>query len=449
MPMFGARNHLRGALFAVLASGCAAGSSNDSSARQAAVAEPEAPAAVEASGTPSSSAAPSPAPAPEPAAAPKAAPPRELPEGYLSFAHACDPGEVVTIAAVGDIMGHHELQMQAYKAKTRFFDIWSNIEDLLGNADITYGNLEAPLARGITRKLERVEDPGMVFDNSVYSGYAMFNIHKSLAADMKKVGFDVVSVANNHSLDRGPLGIDHTIEHLDEVKILHTGTRKQGKKTPWHAVTESKGMRIAWLACTLHTNFGKDHLGQVLHCFKGDKVKQLVEELAADASIDAVIVTPHWGKEYADQPSEGQMKYAQEWVDAGATAIIGSHPHVLEPWAKLTAKDGREAFVIYSLGNFMSHQRTLNRRTTIVLYFGLRKRDDGQVELVGARYVPLHTRMVGNKQKFFVEAIDRVGGPADARAHAVGMYGKWNLMKPDEPVVVNPHCDPAWEFPEG
>src|SRR5690606_16478559 len=103
-----------------------------------------------------------------------------------------------------------------------------------------------------------------------------------------------------------------------------------------------KGMRIAWLACTLHTNFGKDHLGQVLHCFKGDKVKQLVEELAADASIDAVIVTPHWGKEYADQPSEGQMKYAQEWVDAGATAIIGSHPHVLEPWAKLTAKDGRE-----------------------------------------------------------------------------------------------------------
>jgi hypothetical protein len=435
MPFFRARNHLV-ALLAVMI-GCAAGSSTDSTAREVADAEP-------------SEAAPAadPQPAkPVEAAEAKPAPPRALPEGYLTFEHACDPGDIVTIAAVGDIMGHHELQMQAYKAKDRFIDIWSNISDLLGRADITYANLEAPLARGITRKLEIVEDPGMVFDNSVYSGYAMFNIHKSLAADMKKTGFDIVSTANNHSLDRGPLGVDHTIEHLDKAKILHTGTRRQGKQDPWHTVTETRGLRIAWLACTLHTNFGKDLLGQVLHCFKGDKVEELVEELAADPKIDAVIVTPHWGKEYADEQSPNQEKFAQVWIDAGATAVIGAHPHVLEPWAKMTSKDGREAFVIYSLGNFMSHQRTLNRRTSIVLYFGLRKRDDGEVEVVGARYVPLHTRMVGDKQKFFVEAIDRVGGAEDARAHAVGVYGAANLMKPDDELVVNPHCDPQWQFP--
>jgi poly-gamma-glutamate synthesis protein (capsule biosynthesis protein) len=440
MPIFGAGNHRRTLLFAVALHGCAAGASTDSKPAGQRPPEPEAVPSQQPAEASAKPAAPEDPP-------PVSSPARELPEGYLTFAHACDPGEVVTIAAVGDIMGHHELQMQAYKAKGRFVDIWSNITDLLQRADITYANLEAPLARGITRKLEIVDDPGMVFDNSVYSGYAMFNIHKSLAADLKESGVDIVSVANNHSLDRGSLGIDHTLEHLDEVKIAHTGTRRKGEDGPWHAVTQTRGLRIAWLACTLHTNFGKDEHGQVLYCFKGDRVRKLVEKLAADPKIDAVIVTPHWGKEYADEPSEGQSKYAQQWVDAGATAVIGSHPHVLEPWAKLQAADGREAFVIYSLGNFMSHQRTLNRRTSIVLYFGLRKRDDGEVEVVGARYVPLHTRMVGNKQKFFVEAIDRVGGPADARAHAVGVYGRWNLLPPDDEMVVNPHCDPKWEFP--
>jgi poly-gamma-glutamate synthesis protein (capsule biosynthesis protein) len=441
MPIFAARNHrLMFVLALAMGSACAAGASSDSAPREvSARPEPD---------TPPPADPPAEAPvAEDPPPRPAALPPRELPPDYLTFAHACDPGDVVTIAAVGDIMGHHELQMQAYAAKTRFLDIWSNITDLLQRADITYANLEAPLARGITRKLELAEDPGMVFDNSVYSGYAMFNVHKSLAADLRKSGVDIVSVANNHSLDRGSLGIDHTLEHLDEAKVAHTGTRRKGKQEPWHAVTQTRGLRIAWLSCTLHTNFGKDEHGQVLYCFKGDKVRKLVEKLAADPKIDAVIVTPHWGKEYKDEPSDGQKKYAQEWVDAGATAVIGSHPHVLEPWTKLQSKDGREAFVIYSLGNFMSHQRTLNRRTSMVLYFGLRKGEDGEVDVVGARYVPLHTRMVGNKKKFFVEAIDRVGGPAEARAHALGMYGRWNLLPPDDELVVNPHCDPKWEFP--
>ena len=438
MPIFGGRSYL--AFLVALTGGCAAPPAAPAAKVEETKPEPTPDPAPEA--VPLQDDPPAPEPEPKP-------PPRDLPDRYLTFDGACDPGEVVTIAAVGDIMSHRELQRQAYRdKKLHFRAIWAGIEDLLGQTDISYANLETPLAHGIKRNGELGEDPGMRFDNDVYSGYARFNAHRVMAKDLAAAGFDIVSLANNHALDRGSLGVDHTIDALNKAKIKHTGTRKKGSKAPLHTVTEAKGIRIAWLACTLHTNYGKDEHDQVLYCFKGNKVAKTVAKLAKNPKIDAVIVTPHWGKEYSPEPSDGQLRRAQEWVDAGATAIIGSHPHVLEPWDKLTTADGREAFVIYSLGNFMSHQRTLNRRSTIILYLGLRKGADGTVKVVGARYTPLHVRMEGDKKAFFVESIDRKKGPADARALIVRMYGKYNLLPPDDPPVVNAHCDADWEFPK-
>lgn len=468
MPSFGPVHHkpamhcfvtvtLSVALAATL--GCASNSGSDAGGQQAPPSQPVP--AAEGPATPSDAdAAPSDADAlkgdsaPSPAAnaePPVAQPPepRELPEGYLAFKDACAPeGDIVTIAAVGDIMGHRELQRQAYRSPERFRNIWANVEDLLGSADITYANLEAPTAQGIGRDGELSKDPGVKFDNHVYSGYAKFNINAVIIEDLLAAGIDIVSTANNHSLDRGSLGVDRTLDALDKAKLPHTGTRRKGTKEDWHTTTQSGGLTIAWLACTLHTNFGKDDFDQVLHCFdKKDSVRKLVRRLAKKEGIDAVIVTPHWGKEYSHQPRKRQKEFAQRWVDAGATAIIGSHPHVIEPWDTLEASDGRAALVMYSLGNFFSHQRTLNRRSTVVLYFGLRKRDD-HVEVVGARYVPLHVRMKGEKEAFFVEAIDRVKGPADARALLVEQMGPYNLMHPDEPLDVVPHCDATWAFPD-
>lgn len=379
------------------------------------------------------------------AEAPAPAPVRPLPEDYLHFGGACDPGRIVTVAAIGDLMFHHELQQQAYRAPDRFLDLWSSVIDLLGAADITYGNLESPAAWGIDRKDAEAPDPGLRFDNKVYSGYARFNVHPSIADDLVRTGFDVVSTANNHALDRGSLGVDRTLDALDQAGLRHTGTRRRGTEEPWHTVTAAHGIRIAWLACTLHTNFGRDHHDQVLDCFdKEQRVARLVGELRARPDIDAVIVTPHWGREYEARPDAKQVEYAQRWIDAGALAIVGNHAHVLSPWERREAADGRETFVIYSLGNFVSHQRTLDRRTTILLYLGLRKVADGDVRIVGASYVPLHVRMEGNKEAFFVEAIDRVGGPRDARAHVVELYGTANLQPVDAPIDVAPHCRPAW-----
>ncbi len=386
-------------------------------------------------------------PAPVATATERREPPK-LPAGYLAFHGACDaevdPAAVVTIAAIGDVLMHHELQKQAYASPAGFSTLWSGVADLLGKTDLSYANLEVPIATGLTKD-GPATDPGLRFDNAVYTGYPFFNAHPSLAAALGTAGIDIVSTANNHALDRGSEGLVLTLNSLDAAKIAHTGTRRTAAE-PWHTVTEAKGLRIAWLACTLHTNFGKDDLGQVLHCFK--QTKQVLAEvaaLAANDDIDAVIVTPHWGKEYDPVPQDKQRELARKLVDAGATAVIGAHPHVLQPWEKLAASDGREAFVHYSLGNFAHHQRSLERRSSIILVLGLHARSSAKATVVGARYVPIHVRMEGDKQAFFVESIDRVGGPDDARALVVDMYGPANLLGPDEAIDVAPHCVPGWK----
>jgi hypothetical protein len=386
---------------------------------------------------------PQPAPTPpEPAFVP---PPRETwPAGYLGFDEACEGGPSITIAAVGDVLLHHELQIQAFADPKRYRALWSGIEDLLGRADITYANLEGPTAHGITRTRKLVKDPGLRFDNKVYTGYARFNYNPALIEDLVLAGVDVVSTSNNHSLDRGPVGVDRTIDALQQNDLRFTGTRRQGDtKASWHAITEASGIRVAWLACTLHTNFEKDDAGQVLHCFEDDALMPgLVRELADDPDIDAVIVTPHWGKEYSPAPRDDQTRLARRLLEAGATAIIGSHPHVLQPWERVQLQDGREGFIVYSLGNFASHQRDLPRRSSIILYLSLRRAEDGEVRLSGAGYLPIHVRMEGDKEAFFVEAIDRVGGPAEARALVTAMYGAPNLQAPDAPLDLRPHCRP-------
>jgi poly-gamma-glutamate synthesis protein (capsule biosynthesis protein) len=370
--------------------------------------------------------------------------PYQLPEDYLRFSAACVEGDRATIAAGGDLLTHRELQKQAFGADDGFRNIWSAIGDLLKAPDLTYLNLEGPLGHGLDRDFAEVPDPGQVFDNVVYTGYPRFNYHPSVAKDLKKAGVDVVSTANNHALDRGPLGADRTIESLRKAGVKYVGTRKQGDESArWYTTTKAGELTLAWVACTRHTNRVPDDLHQVLRCDTDRReIGKLIRKLVKRKNLDAVIVTPHQGKEYSPEPREKEVERVHGWLEAGALAVLGSHPHVLQPWEKYLTQDGRETFVIYSLGNFASHQPELPRRSSLLLYLGFTRGEDGQTRVNGVRYVPLHVRE--DDKKYFTEAIDRVRSHADSRALTAAMFGLGNLQDPDKPVVTDPHCDPDW-----
>ncbi|MBF0429293.1 MAG: CapA family protein [Magnetococcales bacterium] len=357
------------------------------------------------------------------------------PQG-IHFNPTCQPGQRYRIVAVGDILLHAPLQKQAAHTQS-FASLWRAFTPYFQQADMAYANLEGPVAKGVDVYGRQVEDPGANFDNKVYTSYPQFNYPFRLLDDLVKSGFDVVSTGNNHALDRGSLGIDRTIDALEKSGLQHTGFRrsdyqkwgkaglscsydihnlvnrkpwiltcsnrtlKQGfleidhsvesgiqwtaPPYPWQTIVRRNGLSVAWLACTYGTN-APDRNQQVLHCFKqAHEIKQLVARLKDE--VDAVLITPHWGKENAITLQAEQVQFAKEMLESGALAILGSHPHTPQPIEKYLTKDGRETFILYSLGNFINGQHGTSQQSVMVLLLDLIK-NSTTVNIQRVQFIP-------------------------------------------------------------
>lgn len=386
---------------------------------------------------------------PDPNSAPKA-------EGPLRFKEACAGEQSITIGGFGDVLMHTPLQQQAYASPLGFRSTWKGAESLLQRADLTYANLEGPTAPGLRAGGASAPDPGKRFDGVVYSSYPTFNYHPSLIDDLKASGVDVVSTANNHAMDRSGVGEDKTLDELDRRGLPHTGSRRGGSNDAWHTITEAKGFRVAWLACAFSTNGIPDKKGQVLRCFDGEQgsgskpnpeVLKAIGDLAAQPDIDAVIVTPHWGIEYEYRPRDFQQRAAKAFLDAGATAVFGGHPHVIQPWEKYTTRDGREGFILYSFGNFAAGQLGSNgnpllaQRTSLALYVGLSKSRGKKAWVNGVKYVPL---FMETKDGIYARPTskDEAPGSLAARSHdlATRVFGEWDQIGAEGALKPNAEC---------
>jgi hypothetical protein len=220
----------------------------------------------------------------------------------------------VRLIAAGDVW----LQT---KRDRRPFDL---VRGILADKDILFANLETTLST----EGERAEKHHVIFTPPGQASY------------LKETGFDVVSVANNHTLDMGPTGFANTLEAL-----AATGIAFAGGSTVRHpsadAVIERSGMRIGFLAYTI----GRFALPP------GTVVNKLVEEkIVADIralkkSCDHVAVSLHWGVELVFYPSPEQVRLAHRLIDAGATLILGHHPHTIQAVERY-----RGGLIAYSLG---------------------------------------------------------------------------------------------------
>lgn len=386
------------------------------------------------------------APEPPPSPPPICANPN-LEGPMLTFSTPVVQGQAVTIAAVGDVLMHDPLQAYAAEQPDGFRALLARVTDLLQGADITFANLEGPAAANVYNTGREAKEPSTRYDGRVYSGYPMFNYHPTLVGDLKASGVDVLLTANNHSLDRQSLGVDRTIEAIQAAGLPYTGTRHRDAMTaPWYAITPTtvggKTWNVAWLGCTYGTNEIPDRNNQVLWCFEQqDQVLAEIRALAARPDIAAVFLTPHWGREYRHDPTDRQRKLAIAALEAGATAVIGTHPHVLEPFETYKTSDGRDTFVAYSLGNFISGQSSLARSTSVILLLALMPNAENKLSLADVRFIP--TRVVPEGGGYFVEAIDRSSGGQKARAHVLEFLPAGNLHPPTAPFWTGAACAPA------
>lgn len=270
--------------------------------------------------------------------------------------NACAGGKTLRLAFVGDVLIHEQLQDFGYKYG--FDAVWSQPAQYLRGADLAVANLEGPVAPGMTEAREKVADPGPVMDNLVYTGFPLFNYHPLVLRDLVAAGVDLVTTANNHVLDRGREGAEMTLAELARAGLPAVGSLpRQGPRDFVHRRQTALGT-ISFIACTYGTNSIRDGDDQVLQCFsETDRLLSLVRREAADPSVAGVIVLPHWGMQYVTRQNSGQEDLARALVDAGALAVIGTHPHVVQPFAALPRADGGQALVVYSTGNFISTPR--------------------------------------------------------------------------------------------
>jgi len=268
----------------------------------------------------------------------------------------------------GDIMGHDSQIASALATGDPGYDYkpcFQYLRPYLEEADLVIGNLE------------------VTFAGEPYKGYPAFSSPDELASALKWVGFDILVNANNHALDRGLNGLERTIEVLDRQEIVQTGTFRdpEARAAYYPLVVEMKGIRIALLNYTYGTNGIRDRPPAIVNRIDREQIREDMQK-ALTAEPDFILVTMHWGMEYQLKESKEQQELASFLFEQGAHAIIGSHPHVVQP----VRGQGSGNLVAYSMGNFISNQRTRHRDGGILLELTLSKENK---EISDFAYLPV------------------------------------------------------------
>lgn len=305
----------------------------------------------------------------------------------INFSTTCTTNTNARLAFVGDILIHKAIYKSVVHGSKDFSQIWKPVDHMIKKADFVVGNLEGPAALGIDKSGKDRGDVGFIYDGKVYSGTDfVFNFHPRIASDLKKSGYDLMSFANNHTLDRYSVGADKTLEVLREAGLYTAGVRTSyEEKDRYYSIANIQGINVAFIGCTESLNGRKDIKDQVLNCYNGE-IESMIKDLSLNKSVDFIVVLPHWGEEYKTKPNSRQMNFARKYAEAGAGAIIGSHPHVPQPWEKYVTTSGRETLIVYSLGNFVAWQSGLNQKTGPIVYLNLSKDENNMTSISGVAY---------------------------------------------------------------
>lgn len=296
----------------------------------------------------------------------------------------------INLTVVGDIMVHDTQIAAAYDRENdtyNFDDSFAEVKKYLSESDLTIGNLETTLAG----------------EKSKYTGYPKFNAPESLATALKDIGFDVLITANNHAYDRKEEGVINTIYNLRAAGLENVGTylSQEDRETPW--LKEINGLKVALLAYTYGINGlilppGKSYLVNLLN------LEVIVEDIkkAKKMGAEIIICYLHFGVEYESLPNSVQKEVVRKLFQAGGDIILGSHPHVLQP-GEFIPEDGNK-LVIYSLGNFISSQKGLERQSGAIYNLQLTKnRQTGEIFISEVNFVPVYTqRYLKNKKLSFI-----------------------------------------------
>jgi len=291
----------------------------------------------------------------------------------ISRMSQCPPQEpALTLVAVGDVLLARGIERRI----SRYGRDWAfeEVAETLRSADLAFCNLECPLSAG-----------GVKVNKPVCFKADPINVQ--CLAD---AGFDIVSLANNHGLDCGRLGLLETMHYLEKVGIACVGAGSTLAESAQPTIVDVKGLKIALL--------GRNALYPEGVWFRPDAANvalldpETIEAEVADAAgrADVVVVSLHWGIEYRKQPQPEQVEMARKLIDAGADLVLGHHPHVTQ-----SVERYHGGTIAYSLGNFLFDSPFPKCEGSGILKCRLSKSGVSRVELIPVRIVDCRPMIAG------------------------------------------------------
>lgn len=265
----------------------------------------------------------------------------------------------LTLVMVGDVLIHGSLYQDAIVelGKYDFRYIFKDVEPLLNNYDLKFYNQESIIGG---------KELGL-------SSYPRFNSPEEIGDAMVELGFNLVSLANNHTLDKGETGVVNSLNYWKQHDVMTAGSYLSEEHRVKNNIKVMNDISYTLLSYTAMTNGipvpkGKEYLVNV---YEEEKVKEDVKRVRDE--VDLLIVSMHWGNEYSNTESDSQREKAEYLASLGVDIIIGHHPHVIQPIEKID-----DTLVFYSLGNFLSAQNTVDRLTGLIasLEIIVEKKDD-------------------------------------------------------------------------
>ena len=302
----------------------------------------------------------------------------------------------ITISAVGDIMLHQGNLNSAYDSKNNKYDFngfFEYVKPYLSSSDLTIANFETVTAGAGIK----------------YRSFPLFNSPDSILPALSGSGVDVLSTSNNHCLDWGINGLTRTIQKIRENKMVNIGSSVNGKDK--YVIKDVKGIKIAILSYSQFFNGHEAKLSssdksKYLSILNESKIQNDIKEVKTKGA-DTVITVLHWGNEYIRTPSTNQTNLSKKILSWGADIILGSHPHVVQK-SEIVKVNGKNKFIIYSMGNFISGYRRTDKAKRInkvytedgvIVTLKLEKDTKGGINLKDVTYVPTWVDMYSSKNK--------------------------------------------------
>jgi len=262
-----------------------------------------------------------------------------------------EPISKVSLAFTGDLLFEQPFydSLDNYQFGTYFDRVKPYLK-----GDFVIGNQEVPIGGS------ELGVSGVAFS---------FNAPKEVADQLSSVGFNVMTLSNNHSFDRAYQGVINTVTYLNDANIIPVGMHTSEEEKPF-TILEKNGIRIALLAYTYDTNIAPDeHHRFMVKTFLNDarvfdlEHKEMMRNdvTLAQAEADVVIVSMHWGNEFTYKINAIQEEASHLLNSLGVDLIIGNHSHCLQTMDVLTNEEGKETVVFYSLGNFVSATADVDR----------------------------------------------------------------------------------------